>query len=61
MLILELGIWVIPFTLLIAPCRRFTLLVANHQELRWSMAAPLSAVPNARRYPGRIPSMGIII
>lgn len=61
MLILELGIWVLPVTLFIAPCRRFTLLVAKLQELRRSMAAPRRAVPNLRSHLGRLPSLDILV
>lgn len=33
MLILDLGIWILPFTLLIAPCRRLTHLIARLRKL----------------------------
>ncbi|PKU65060.1 hypothetical protein MA16_Dca027584 [Dendrobium catenatum] len=46
MLILELGIWLIPFTLLLAPCRRFVLLVAKLQQLHTIITRPFSSSPN---------------
>ncbi|KAF3324708.1 hypothetical protein FCM35_KLT10865 [Carex littledalei] len=38
MLILELGIWALPFTLLVAPIRRLVCLVAKIQRLFATMA-----------------------
>jgi len=38
MLILELGIWVLPFTLLLAPARRMVRLVAELQRIFLAVA-----------------------
>jgi hypothetical protein len=40
MLVVELGIWVIPLTLVLVPCRRIVLLLTKLQELYRSMTAP---------------------
>jgi hypothetical protein len=39
-LVVELGIWVIPLTLVLVPCRRIVLLLTRLQELYRSMTAP---------------------
>uniref|UniRef100_A0A0E0KTJ2 Uncharacterized protein n=1 Tax=Oryza punctata TaxID=4537 RepID=A0A0E0KTJ2_ORYPU len=40
MLILELGIWIIPMTLVLVPCRRLVTLVARLQQLEECLARP---------------------
>ncbi|KAM3402773.1 hypothetical protein ACQJBY_006532 [Aegilops geniculata] len=40
MLVVELGIWVIPLTLVFVPCRRIVLLLSRLQELRRTMMRP---------------------
>jgi hypothetical protein len=40
MLVVELGIWVIPLTLVLVPCRRIVLLLTRLQELYRTMTAP---------------------
>uniref|UniRef100_A0ACD5U4N3 Uncharacterized protein n=1 Tax=Avena sativa TaxID=4498 RepID=A0ACD5U4N3_AVESA len=37
MLVVELGVWVIPLTLVFVPCRRIVVLLARLQELYRSM------------------------
>ncbi|OAY78447.1 hypothetical protein ACMD2_09024 [Ananas comosus] len=37
MFIVEFGIWVIPLTLILAPCRRFVALIAMLQQLHQSI------------------------
>lgn len=49
MLILDLGIWIVPFTLFIAPCRKFTSFVARIQQL-FRDTTLLDVVPNFWRY-----------
>ncbi|KQK00602.1 hypothetical protein BRADI_3g50605v3 [Brachypodium distachyon] len=45
MLILVLGIWILPVTLIFAPCRRLVLLVAKLQELEASIMRTRSSSP----------------
>lgn len=45
MLILELGIWIIPMTLIFAPCRRLVLLIAKLQQLEASIMHTRSSSP----------------
>jgi hypothetical protein len=44
MLVVELGIWVIPLTLVFVPCRRIVLLLTRLQELYRSMTVPRLAI-----------------
>jgi hypothetical protein len=37
MLVVDVGIWLIPLTLVIVPCRRIVLLLSRFEELRRSM------------------------
>ncbi|KAF8698452.1 hypothetical protein HU200_035192 [Digitaria exilis] len=39
MLVVDLGVWLIPLTLVLVPCRRIVLLLSRLEELRRSMAA----------------------
>ncbi|KAF8662115.1 hypothetical protein HU200_056307 [Digitaria exilis] len=45
MLILELGIWVLPFTLLLAPARRMVSLVAELQRIFLAIACRRAPPP----------------
>ncbi|PUZ62275.1 hypothetical protein GQ55_4G343800 [Panicum hallii var. hallii] len=45
MLILELGIWVLPFTLLLAPARRMVRLVAELQRVFLAVAFHRASPP----------------
>ncbi|PAN48844.1 hypothetical protein GQ55_9G424700 [Panicum hallii var. hallii] len=38
MLVVDLGVWFIPLTLVIVPCRRIVLLLSRLEELRRSVA-----------------------
>jgi hypothetical protein len=40
MLVLDLGVWFIPLTLVLVPCRRIVLLLSRLEELRRTMARP---------------------
>uniref|UniRef100_A0A0D9XLP9 Uncharacterized protein n=1 Tax=Leersia perrieri TaxID=77586 RepID=A0A0D9XLP9_9ORYZ len=40
MLVVELGVWLIPFTLVFVPCRRIVLLLKRLQEFHRSMTRP---------------------
>ncbi|THU65511.1 hypothetical protein C4D60_Mb05t04440 [Musa balbisiana] len=61
MLILELGIWVIPLTLIFAPCRRLVHLVAELQRVGESMMRPRSASPAIWSRLERLNSVALII
>ncbi|URE07474.1 hypothetical protein MUK42_01024 [Musa troglodytarum] len=45
MLILELGIWIVPLTLVLAPCRRLVLLVARITQIHQCVARSRSRPP----------------
>ncbi|CAL9752461.1 unnamed protein product [Musa acuminata subsp. burmannicoides] len=61
MLILELGIWVIPLTLIFAPCRRLVHLVAELQRVGESMMRPRAASPAIWSRMERLNSVALII
>uniref|UniRef100_A0A804J418 Uncharacterized protein n=1 Tax=Musa acuminata subsp. malaccensis TaxID=214687 RepID=A0A804J418_MUSAM len=61
MLILELGIWVIPLTLIFAPCRRLVHLVAELQRVGESMMGPRAASPAIWSRMERLNSVALII
>ncbi|CAA7396819.1 unnamed protein product [Spirodela intermedia] len=44
MVILDLGIWIIPFTLLIASCRRLTHLIVKLRKLQESVGVGVGVV-----------------
>ncbi|KAG1359257.1 hypothetical protein COCNU_08G007030 [Cocos nucifera] len=54
MLILELGIWIIPFTLVIAPCRRLVVLIDKLQQLWTTITSSLSRPPAVWRRMARL-------
>ncbi|KAK8915877.1 hypothetical protein KSP39_PZI022915 [Platanthera zijinensis] len=43
---MALGIWIIPFTFFIAPCRRLVHLVAKLQQLHDAILRPSSSLPS---------------
>ncbi|KAH7687583.1 hypothetical protein IHE45_04G174700 [Dioscorea alata] len=57
MMILELGIWFIPFTLFFAPCRRFVLLVRRLQEIVESITSPEFLSPHVSMRVARLNTM----
>lgn len=61
MLILALGLWLIPMTLIFAPCRRLVLLVAKLQELRASFMRGRSSYPAAWSLVTRIQTISITL
>ncbi|KAF0894484.1 hypothetical protein E2562_039196 [Oryza meyeriana var. granulata] len=59
---LELGIWIIPMTLVFVPCRRLVVLIAKLQQLEECIARrgpPLS--PETWSRVARLPTMTIMV
>ncbi|KAG0534852.1 hypothetical protein BDA96_04G315600 [Sorghum bicolor] len=61
MLIFALGIWLIPMTLIFAPCRRLVLLVAKLQELEASIMHSRSSYPAVWSHIARIQTITITL
>ena len=61
MLIFALGIWLIPMTLIFAPCRRLVLLVAKLQVLEASIMRSTSSYPAVWSHIARIQTISITL
>ncbi|KAG6504046.1 hypothetical protein ZIOFF_036371 [Zingiber officinale] len=61
MLILELGIWLIPFTLVLAPFRRLVLLVSKLRQIRDGVVASRSTSPAIWMRLARINSTALVV
>lgn len=61
MLLLELGIWIIPFTLVLAPCRRLVLLVSRIQGFRECVLRSRSTSPAIWSRLARLNTMTFVI
>ena len=61
MLIFALGIWIIPMTLIFAPCRRLVLLVARLQQIEASIMRTRSSPPAVWRRIARIQTLSITL
>ncbi|CAA7405257.1 unnamed protein product [Spirodela intermedia] len=46
MLLLDFALWIIPFTLIVAPLRRFTSLLAQFQQIHENMRSPRHGIPS---------------
>ncbi|KAF3321269.1 hypothetical protein FCM35_KLT14522 [Carex littledalei] len=60
LMILELGIWLIPLTLVLAPIRRFVLLISKIQQLHASMSGPRFSSPDMWSRLARLDTMTFI-
>ncbi|CAL9766750.1 unnamed protein product, partial [Musa acuminata subsp. burmannicoides] len=61
MLLLELGIWIIPFTLVLAPCRRLVFLVSRIQGFRECVLRSRSTSPAIWSRLARLNTMTFVI
>ncbi|PAN07407.1 hypothetical protein GQ55_1G325500 [Panicum hallii var. hallii] len=61
MLIFALGIWIIPMTLIFAPCRRLVLLVARLQQIEASIMRTRSSPPAVWSRIARIHTLSITL
>lgn len=61
MLIFGLGVWIIPMTLIFAPCRRLVLLVVKFQELEASIMRSRSSYPEVWSRIARIQTISITL
>ncbi|RWV80170.1 hypothetical protein GW17_00058599 [Ensete ventricosum] len=61
MLLLGLGIWIIPFTLVLAPCRRLVLLVSRIQGFREFVLRSRSTSPAIWSRFARLNTMTFVI
>lgn len=61
MLILELGVWLIPFTLVLVPCRRLVLLVSTLRRILDGVVASGSTSPAIWMRLARVNSMALVV
>ena len=61
MLLLELGVWFIPFTLFVAPGRRFVILVSNLQQLFESVRRSMTETAEISRRMARLETMTFLL